>query len=389
MTQTASLNVGFIEAKVEKKISRERVFNKCRMNSTVTALNSSVPSCDVWNETTLSKAGKTVAYAIIMLGSLIGNSAIVLVIFKTQRLRTTTNFLIANMAVSDLLMPLFAMPRMMTAVHFGANRWLIGGNFGLAMCKLAPLFQDVSTAVSTQSMVLIAVDRFYNVFYPVKAAVMSFKVVKTTVPFVWLIAVVVHSPYFYIFRIYTHKDEAYCLLNWSPPFEDDMQAQEIYFVLLFAVLFIVPLCAITALYTAIITRLKRQQFPGQHQSESARQMREKRNRAILQLSVVIVMVFVVCWTPFTTYAFLKFFKWDTPHCGRRNTAFIVYFIVHSISAINPCVYFLFSSTYRQGLKEVFNCVACERTSCRVLPMIGEEELEMRARARTFSTRAEI
>lgn len=357
-----------------------------RMNSTETASNVSVSPCGAFNDTTASKAGKTVAYAIIMLESLIGNSAIILVIFKTQRLRTTTSLLIANMAVSDLLMPLFAMPRTVTAVHFGTNRWLIGGNFGLAMCKLAPLLQDVSTAVSTQSLVLIAIDRFYNVFYPVKAAVMSLKVAKVTIPFVWLIAVVLHSPYFYIYRIYIYKGEAYCLLNWSPPFANDMQAQKIYFVLLFCLLFIFPFCVITALYTAVIVRLKRQQFPGQHQSEIARKMREKRNRAILQLSIVIVMVFVVCWTPFTTFVFLKFFKWDMPHCGRKNTAFIAYFIAHSISAINPCVYFLFSSNYRQGLKELFSHVAPERFSCRVLPILDEEVLEMRARARTFSTR---
>ena len=356
------------------------------MNSTVVPLNTTVSLCDPFNETTASKAGKTVAYAVIMLISLTGNSAIALVILKTQRLRTTTNLLIANMAVSDLLMPLFAMPRMTTAVYFGANRWLIGGNFGLAMCKLAPLFQDVSTAVSTQSLVLIAVDRFYHVFYPVKAAVISLRVVKVTLPFVWLIALVVHAPYFYIYRIYIYNGEAYCLLNWSPPFSDDMQAQKVYFVLLSILLFIIPLCAIAALYTAVIVRLKRQQFPGMHQSENARKMREKRNRAILQLSVVIVMVFVICWTPFTTYAFLKFFRWDTPQCGRHHTTFIVQFIAHSISAINPFVYVLFSSSYRQGLKEALSCGACERTSCRVLPAVGEEELQMRARARTFSTR---
>lgn len=353
------------------------------MNLTNATQNSSVPPC--FYETTQAKVGKTVAYAIIMLTSLLGNSAIVLVIYKTQSLRTTTSYLIANMAVSDLLMPLCAMPRMVTAVHFGANRWLIGGNIGLAMCKLVPLFQDVSTAVSTQSLVLIAVDRFYNVFYPVKAAVMSLKAAKIAIPFTWLIAVIIHSPYFYIYRIYIYKDEAYCLLNWSPPF-DDIRAQKYYFVLLSILLFILPFCVIAALYTAVIIRLKRQQFPGQYQSENARNIREKRNRAVLQLCVVIVLAFILCWTPFVTYAFLKFFSWEAPHCGRRNFAFIVHFIAHSISAVNPCVYFLFSSSYRQGLNELFACVSHARASSRVLPAVSVEQLEMRARARTLSTR---
>lgn len=352
------------------------------MNSNNATQNSSSPLC--FEDSTEAKVGKTLAYAVIMLASLLGNSAIVLVICKTQSLRNTTSYLIANMAVSDLLMPLCAMPRIVTAVHFGANRWLIGGNFGLAMCKIVPLFQDVSTAVSTQSLVLIAVDRFYNVFYPVKAAVMSLKAATIAIPFVWLIAVILHSPYFHIYRIYTQEGKVYCLLNWSPPF-DDKKAQKYYFVFL-AILFILPFFVIAALYTAVIIRLKRQQFPGQYQSESARKLREKRNKAILQLCVVIVMVFMLCWSPFVTYAFLKFFSWDTPHCGRSSIAFVVHFIAHSISAINPCVYFLFSSSYRQGLKQLFACVSRGRSSSRVLPAVNEEQLEMRTRARTLSTR---
>ena len=353
------------------------------MNSNNATQNSSSPLC--FEDSTEAKVAKTLAYAIIMLASLLGNSAIVLVICKTQSLCNTTSYLIANMAVSDLLMPLCAMPRMVTAVHFGANRWLIGGNFGLAMCKLVPLFQDVSTAVSTQSLVLIAVDRFYNIFYPVKAAVMSLKAAKIAIPFVWLIAVILHSPYFYIYRIDTREGKEYCLLNWSPPF-DDMQAQKYYFVLLVILLFILPFFVIAALYTAVIIRLKRQQFPGQYQSENARKLREKRNKAVLQLCVVIVMVFMLCWIPFVTYVFLKFFSWDTRNCGRSNIAFAVQFIAHSISAINPCVYFLFSSSYRQGLKHVFTCASRVRSSSRVLPAINEEQLEMRTRARTLSTR---
>lgn len=353
------------------------------MNSNNATQNSSSPLC--FEDSTEAKVGKTLAYAVIMLASLLGNSAIVLVICKTQSIRNTTSYLIANMAVSDLLMPLCAMPRIVTAVHFGANRWLIGGNFGLAMCKIVPLFQDVSTAVSTQSLVLIAVDRFYNVFYPVKAAVMSLKAATIAIPFVWLIAVILHSPYFHIYRIYTQEGKVYCLLNWSPPF-DDKKAQKYYFVFLAILLFILPFFVIAALYTAVIIRLKRQQFPGQYQSESARKLREKRNKAILQLCVVIVMVFMLCWSPFVTYVFLKFFSWDTPHCGRSSIAFVVHFIAHSISAINPCVYFLFSSSYRQGLKQLFACVSRGRSSSRVLPAVNEEQLEMRTRARTLSTR---
>lgn len=352
-----------------------------KMNSSNLYQNTTISTCDdAFQESIDSKAAKTTAYAVIMLISLMGNSAIVLVVFKLQQLQTSTNLFIANMAMSDLLMPLFAMPRMVTMIHFGANRWLIGGNFGLAMCKLAPLFQDVSTAVSIQSLALVAADRFYNVFYPVKAQVMNLRVVKVAIALVWSIAFVVHSPYLYIYRIYLQEGKDYCLLSWSPPFADNMQAQKIYFILLFALLIALPLCTISALYTAVVIRLKRQQCPRLHQSDKARKMREKHNRAILQLAIVIVIVFVLCWTPFTTFVFLKFFVWGKTLCRQSHTAFAVQFIAHSISAINPCVYAIFSSSYRRGLKEVLTCCASQRCvptkSCRISPVAVDENLEM-------------
>ena len=354
------------------------------MNSSNLYQNTTISTCDdSFHESIATKAAKTMAYAVIMLISLMGNSAIVLVVFKLEQLQTSTNFFIANMAVSDLLMPLFAMPRMMTMIHFGANRWLMGGNFGLAMCKLAPLFQDVSTAVSIQSLALIAADRFYNVFYPVKAQAINLRVVKLAIALVWSIAFVVHSPYLYIYRIYLQEGLAYCLLSWSPLFANDMQAQKIYFIALFAFLIALPLCTISALYAAVVIRLKRQQPPSLHQSDKTRKMREKRNRTILQLAIVTVIVFVLCWTPFTTFVFLKFFGWAKTLCGQNHTAFAVHFIAHSISAINPCIYALFSSSYRRGLKEVLtSCCASQRCiptkSCRISPMTVDENLEMRA-----------
>ena len=278
------------------------------MNSTSVTQNLSDPlqQCSSFHETTEAKIAKTLAYAVIILISLFGNSAIVLVIFKTQSLHNTTSYLIANMAVSDLLLPIFAMPRMVSGVYLQSNQWLIDGDFGLALCKLIPFFQDISTAVSTQSLVLIAIDRFYSVFYPVKATVMSSTPVKIAIPFTWLIAIGIHSPYFYIYRFYVYNGEIHCLLNWSPLL-DNMKAQKFYFVVLSILLFILPLSVIACLYTAVVLRLKRQQFPGHYQSENARKLREKRNNAILKLCVVIVLVFIVCWTPFVTFVFLKFF----------------------------------------------------------------------------------
>ena len=101
-----------------------------------------------------------------MLTSLLGNLAVIAIVSKNKRMRTTTNYLIANMAASDLLISAFAVPRELVQIFAGSNIWLLDGLAGSISCKLVYFLQDISTAVSIQSLVAIAVDRYQGVVFP-------------------------------------------------------------------------------------------------------------------------------------------------------------------------------------------------------------------------------
>ena len=66
--------------------------------------------------------------------------------------------LIANMAMSVLLLPIFLFSVRLSDLHVAS--WLIGGNLGQALCKIHLFLSDVSTLVSIESLVLISADRF-------------------------------------------------------------------------------------------------------------------------------------------------------------------------------------------------------------------------------------
>ena len=82
------------------------------------------------------------------------------------------NFFIVNMAMSDLLYPIFGIPRLIVSELY-VDSWLIGGPLGQALCKLLPYLSDISLTVSIQSLVLIAVDRFGAVVYPLSSPPIS------------------------------------------------------------------------------------------------------------------------------------------------------------------------------------------------------------------------
>ena len=125
--------------------------------------NTTTPNCFTTNPSAL-KIGKTVAYCLIIFGSLVGNSLIVIIVYKNKRMRRPINFFIVNMATSDLLYPTFLLP--IHLMHLYNDSWLIDGLLGRALCKLKDLLERVSIDVSILSLILIASERCSRVLFP-------------------------------------------------------------------------------------------------------------------------------------------------------------------------------------------------------------------------------
>ena len=94
------------------------------MNSTVNG-----SSCSFLPNPTARKIGETFAYCLIFVVSLLGNSFIGIVVYKTQTLRKPINYFVVNMAMSDLVYPIFLFPRNITWLYVD-NQWLISGALG-------------------------------------------------------------------------------------------------------------------------------------------------------------------------------------------------------------------------------------------------------------------
>ena len=82
--------------------------------------------------------------------------------------------------MSDLLLPIFKIPWDIQWLYI--NSWLIGGSLGQALCKLVGFLPSVSILVSIQSLVLIAVDRFGAVVFPLRSPLISSKLCPFFIP---------------------------------------------------------------------------------------------------------------------------------------------------------------------------------------------------------------
>ena len=92
-------------------------------------------------------------YLIIFCLGVFGNLLVIIVVCRNKHMKNVTNLFILNLAFSDVVMCLFAVP--FTPLASFTGRWL----FGRTLCILFPFSQGVSVYISTLTLTIIAVDR--------------------------------------------------------------------------------------------------------------------------------------------------------------------------------------------------------------------------------------
>lgn len=299
---------------------------------------------------------KSLAYFVILILSLIGNGCILLVIYKNKNLRRNINFFVLNMAVSDLFNPLTIMPVHLVKIISGSksckvdNPWTLGN----ILCKLCYFLPDVSLTVSIESLLLISVDRFIAVVFPLKARHVSTKVHLICIGCTWIIAIAVHAHYFYTFRLLPYGNESYeCSLSWEPAF-NHTETHKRYVTAVFITFVLVPICILAVVYGTIAWTLKAESKKMQKESCNLQSRLGEQSRKIVRRSVIITTAFGLCMITQLVSVLTRVFVWDwkePPICAFRNVIpFIATFMLNAWSAINPCFCFLFIKSYQVTLR---------------------------------------
>ena len=317
--------------------------------------NSSQELCysDSFNLDANEKVGQTFIYVAIFILSLVGNSLIAVVFFKEKNLRTTVDYFILNMACSDVLFALTGAPRRITEIRSNPYEWYVGGFLGEALCRVTYIIQDVSTAVSIVSLVVIAVDRFRLIVFPLKPNFVTPSVRRILILLTWIVGFGFHAPYIYTWRLSVQGNKIFCIFSWAPLYEKDNVVKE-YFIVLSFFLFILPMVILILLYSIIIVRLRERKVKGNCFSSNRQYSWNKQTRNVLRAVIAVVVVFAISWLPFNVFVYLILFYRDlNPSCTVRTVYMYIVILAQANNAVNPYVIFSFSTNYRQGLKALF------------------------------------
>ena len=352
-TQTAyAVYRAVIQSYLTACVQFRRNVAKLSMNSTANGSSGSW-SCFTQLNSTAWKIGATVTYCLFIIVSLAANSLIVMIVYKTPNLRKPINYFIANMASSDLLFPIFWIPWNLSRLH--TNSFLIGGQLGQALCKLIPFFGHVSFVVSIQNLILIAVDRFGAVVFPLRSPLIRSKLCPFFILSTWIVAVAVNSTYLFTAELVEYPEGNRCVNQWEKVLGESLSYAS--FVLAFYSLFIfIPVLLLVIHYSIIVIKLKTQAHPGE-QSANSQQQRDRINRNVLQMSIAIVTVFVLCWLPFSINILITQYQDPFTHlsCSFWIYCYVTVYMTRAYCAINPVICFMFSSNYRKALKRLIKC----------------------------------
>ena len=304
-----------------------------------TANGSNFWSCSSLINLSAWRTGEIISYSLILVVSLIGNSLIGLIVYKKPTMRKPINYLITNMAMSDLLFTLFVIPLLLSV----NNDWLISGPLGLALCKLCLYLPFVSYSVSGQSHILIAVDRLVAVVFPLRSPLIGRKWFPLIITATWIVALTLHTPVLVSAKVFYDQDGMFCgyfLIEAWPSV---------------TAITYTTIVLLVILYSIILIKLKLQAPPGE-QSTNVEKQRKRRNKNVLRMVIVIFLAFLFCYVSHTTARLIMTLNdsvWYS--CSFYLFTIFAHLIYTANCAINPFICLIFSSNYRQGLRKLLKC----------------------------------
>ncbi|XP_026835736.1 cardioacceleratory peptide receptor [Drosophila erecta] len=272
----------------------------------------------------------------------LGNSAVLFVMFINKNRKSRMNYFIKQLALADLCVGLL---NVLTDIIW---RITISWRAGNLACKAIRFSQVCVTYSSTYVLVAMSIDRYDAITHPMNFS-KSWKRARHLVAGAWLISALFSLPILVLYEEKLIQGHPQCWIELGSPI-----AWQVYMSLVSATLFAIPALIISACYAIIVKTIwaKGSIFvPTERAGFGAAPARRASSRGIIprakvktvKMTLTIVFVFIICWSPYIIFDLLQVFG-QIPH-SQTNIAIATF--IQSLaplnSAANPLIYCLFSS----------------------------------------------
>ncbi|XP_060825070.1 neuropeptide SIFamide receptor-like [Bombus pascuorum] len=295
-----------------------------------------------------------VAYVLVFVVGLIGNSFVIAVVYRSPRMRTVTNFFIVNLAVADVLVIVFCLPATLMSNIFVP--WFLGW----FMCKAVAYIQGVSVAASVYSLVAVSLDRFLAIWWPLKCQITKRRA-RMMIVVIWFIALTTTSPWLLFFDLVSIYDDdpdlRLCLEVWPHPEDGTL----FFLIGNLTLCYVLPTILISLCYILIWIKVWRRHIPSDTKDAQMERIQQKSKVKVVKMLVVVVILFVLSWLPL--YVIFTVIKLGGDVAEREDEILpiatpIAQWLGASNSCINPILYAFFNKKYRRGFIAILKSGRC-------------------------------
>ncbi|KAF7229502.1 probable G-protein coupled receptor 19 isoform X2 [Nothobranchius furzeri] len=288
-------------------------------------------------------------FAVLWLVSVLGNALVCLVIHRSRRTQSTTNYFVVSMACADLLMSLGCAPFVLLQV--AAGRWTLSA----AACKVVRYLQHLCPGVQVYVLLSISVDRFYTIVYP-----LSFKVsrekAKKMILASWLFDTAFICPCFFFYGSMSTDSRCDFFLPGS-------WGSVTYAATHLLLGFFIPAALIIFFYQRVVRYIWRISADG-HTVRRTMNIVPRTKVKTIKMFLMLNSVFFLTWMPFYVVQLLHPKASDVPSRQELLSFTVITWICFSSTASKPTLYSVYNANFRRGMRETFcmSSMKCYRSN---------------------------
>ncbi|XP_062605781.1 probable G-protein coupled receptor 19 [Saccostrea cucullata] len=303
-------------------------------------------------------------FIVLAILNIICNILVCVVIRRSRRVQSTTNYFVAALSISDILFTVLVMPFVIGRALAGS--WV----FSNTICRIIRFVQFTVPGLIIYLLLSICLDRFYTIIYP-----LSFKIRRGTAKRMILaswIAVSIHCIIcLYVFQEQLYGQEIVCrfyvnITNVNLLFV-------LYIISIILLQYIFPMIIIGVLYSKVFYHIWKTNGCCTLQRTSNIVSRTKVNmvKLLMLITVITFVFFSPMYITNTIFCFLKVPRQDS------FVFRICTWLVFLTGIIKPLLYFVHNANFRRGCREVlcFSGSRCYRSNTyaiTIAPSFGKK-----------------
>ncbi|XP_029436442.1 gonadotropin-releasing hormone II receptor-like [Rhinatrema bivittatum] len=319
--------------------------------------NATLPSEEEFVLPTFSTAAKVrvaITFA-LFISSACFNIMALWTITQKYRRRSHVRILISNLAVADLLVTFIVMP--LDAIWNITVQWYAGD----LACRVLMFLKLVAMYASAFVTVVISLDRQSAILNPLGVGDAK-KKNKVMLSVAWVLSIFLAVPQLFVFHAVSRSRPVHFIQCATVGSFRAHWQETLYNMFTFACLFLLPLLIMVLCYSRILLEISRKMKKAGVTSKEIHLRRSSNNipkarMRTLKMSIVIVLTFIVCWTP---YYLLGIWYWFSPEMLTRervspSLSHILFLCGLFNACLDPIIYGLFTIHFRREIRRVCRC----------------------------------